>query len=101
MDPAVNLAEIAGLCPARLTGADLYALCADALLTAIHRIVDSRRDGGGTSFFVNHYTHSVKGKETGIIVTNTDFHEALGRLTPSVSEAELLYYKQAQQKFSL
>lgn len=52
MDPAVNLAEIAGLCPARLTGADLYALCADALLTAIHRIVDSRRDGGGTASFL-------------------------------------------------
>lgn len=37
MDPSVNLSEIVERCPLRLTGADLYALCSDAMMSAIKR----------------------------------------------------------------
>ncbi|XP_073527756.1 peroxisome biogenesis factor 6 isoform X2 [Phyllobates terribilis] len=35
LDPAVDLAHVLQSCPAALTGADLYALCADAMMSAI------------------------------------------------------------------
>lgn len=37
MDPGVNLSEIVARCPLQLTGADLYALCSDAMMSAIKR----------------------------------------------------------------
>ena len=33
----VNLEEIAARCPPNLTGADLYSLCSDAMLTALRK----------------------------------------------------------------
>lgn len=37
--PDVSLATVAKACPLRLTGADLYALCSDAMLKAISRTI--------------------------------------------------------------
>ena len=37
LDPALDLASVARECPLNLTGADFYALCADALLKAMSR----------------------------------------------------------------
>ena len=37
LDPALDLASVASECPLNLTGADFYALCADALLKAMSR----------------------------------------------------------------
>jgi peroxin-6 len=37
LDPALDLASVARECPFNLTGADFYALCADALLKAMSR----------------------------------------------------------------
>lgn len=37
VDPSVNLSEIVERCPLQLTGADLYALCSDAMMSAIKR----------------------------------------------------------------
>jgi peroxin-6 len=39
LDPALDLARVARECPFNLTGADFYALCADALLKAMSRTV--------------------------------------------------------------
>ena len=36
----VDLTDIAKKCPAHLTGADLYSLCSDAMLTALRRQID-------------------------------------------------------------
>ena len=37
LSPDVCLEEVAARCPANLTGADLYSLCSDAMLTAFRK----------------------------------------------------------------
>jgi len=37
LDPALDLSRVASACPFNFTGADFYALCADALLKAMSR----------------------------------------------------------------
>lgn len=37
VDPGVSLSEIVERCPLQLTGADLYALCSDAMMSAVKR----------------------------------------------------------------
>ena len=37
LDPELNLSDIAEQCPFNYTGADLYALCSDAMLKAMTR----------------------------------------------------------------
>lgn len=45
LDPAVNLLTVLDRCPAHLTGADLYALCSDAMMFAIRRKVEWIEEG--------------------------------------------------------
>uniref|UniRef100_A0A674IHV9 Peroxisomal ATPase PEX6 n=1 Tax=Terrapene triunguis TaxID=2587831 RepID=A0A674IHV9_9SAUR len=45
LDPSVRLNSVLDQCPAQLTGADLYALCADAMLCAVKRKVDWIEEG--------------------------------------------------------
>ena len=45
----VDLQSLAERCPSHLTGADLYALCADAMLTSLRRQVaflEEKGEGG-------------------------------------------------------
>lgn len=37
LDPTVNLQQVVEHCPAHMSGADLYALCSDAMMVAIKR----------------------------------------------------------------
>lgn len=43
--PDLILEEVAEKCPPNLTGADLYALCADAMLCAIRRKITAYEAG--------------------------------------------------------
>lgn len=46
LDSAVDLQEVVDRCPAHMTGADLYALCSDAMTAAIKRkivLIDAGR----------------------------------------------------------
>lgn len=45
LDPAVNLQDVVDRCPTRMTGADLYALCSDAMTAAIKRKIQQINDG--------------------------------------------------------
>ncbi|XP_013907836.1 PREDICTED: peroxisome biogenesis factor 6 isoform X3 [Thamnophis sirtalis] len=87
LDPAVNLLSVLERCPAELTGADLYALCSDAMLFAIRRKVEWIEEGLDT-------------ESSEFTLTMDDFIQAATRLQPSVSETELLRYKLIQQKFA-
>ena len=73
MDEDVDLRDIAGRCSQRTTGADLYALCADAWMAALKRTIELGRDG--------------------VEVCQSDFLVAVRDLTPSVSEEELARYE--------
>lgn len=45
LGPGVDLSRVLHFCPAALTGADLYALCADAMMSAIKEKVQRLQEG--------------------------------------------------------
>ena len=73
-----------------LTGADFYALCSDAMLTAISRAVRK----------IESEKVEKENCSTEIFVSLQDFIEAADKLVPSVSEADLAYYKNFQKTSS-
>ncbi|XP_023838617.1 peroxisomal ATPase PEX6 [Salvelinus sp. IW2-2015] len=87
VDPSVSLQDVVERCPPQLTGADIYALCSDAMMSAIKRKIARVTDGLDT-------------EDTPLILSAEDFNQALDCLKPSVSEQELLKYKLIQQKLT-
>ncbi|XP_070684187.1 peroxisomal ATPase PEX6 isoform X2 [Pempheris klunzingeri] len=84
LDSAVNLQDVVGRCPAHMTGADLYALCSDAMTAAIRRKI-SDIEGGLDS------------EDSPLHLCAEDFSAALENFRPSVSDQELLRYRDIQQ----
>ncbi|XP_028420769.1 peroxisome assembly factor 2 isoform X2 [Perca flavescens] len=87
VDSAVDLQQVLERCPDHMTGADLYALCSDAMTAAIKRKV-SLIDGGLDS------------EDSPVLVSVEDFSSALDNFKPSVSAEELLRYTNIQQKLT-
>ncbi|XP_074845338.1 peroxisome biogenesis factor 6 [Carettochelys insculpta] len=87
LDSSVSLSGVLEQCPAQLTGADLYALCADAMMCAVKRKVEWIEEGLDT-------------ESSDLVLTMEDFGHAAGRLQPSVSQQELLRHRVIQQKFA-
>jgi len=77
LDPDVQLEALAERCPARYTGADMYALCADAWMRAVKRLLLAEQGAGA---------HKV-------LVSMDDFTGAMDELAPSLSATELLRYE--------
>uniref|UniRef100_G3Q7L6 Peroxisomal ATPase PEX6 n=1 Tax=Gasterosteus aculeatus aculeatus TaxID=481459 RepID=G3Q7L6_GASAC len=75
VDSAVDLQQVVDRCPDHMTGADLYALCSDAMTTRPLR-------------------------DTPVLVSVEDFSSALENFKPSVSHKELLRYKNIQHKLT-
>ncbi|XP_030627422.1 peroxisome assembly factor 2 [Chanos chanos] len=87
VDPSVSLSDVVERCPAQLTGADMYALCSDAMMSAIKRKITSVSEG-------------LESEDSELTLCAEDFWQALEVLQPSVTEQELLKYKLIQQKFT-
>ncbi|KAI9510375.1 AAA-domain-containing protein [Russula earlei] len=118
LDPALDLMRVARECPFNLTGADFYALCADALLKAMSRKaeeIDARiatlnaqpsfsgpSPGQWPSPLTPQYylAEMATPEEIAVVVTADDFAAALRELVPSVSEAEMARYAQIRERFS-
>ncbi|KAJ8309185.1 hypothetical protein KUTeg_014059 [Tegillarca granosa] len=83
----LDLEKVVENCPKNLTGADLYALCSDAMLNAMKSKIQQLENGETTD-------------QTNVIVTHDDFMAALSTLTPSVSAMELRRYKELKDFFS-
>ena len=91
MDPGLDLGRVAEALPFTYTGADLYALCSDAMLKAITRqaeAVDAKvgeleRQGKKvtTAQFFDHYATK---EDVAVIVREEDFEAARRELVPSV-----------------
>jgi len=80
----VSLEELAKKCPKRYTGADLYALCADAWMRAVKA----------------HLRHASTGGASAVVqVTMVDFTGAMAELAPSLSADELARYQRLAQSF--
>lgn len=85
----VSLLSIAQHCPPNFTGADIYALCADAWFHAAKRSVKTLE------------ADPLRNNEAGaeeVIVETEDFMTVLGDISPSLSMEELQNYEQLRQK---
>ncbi|KAK4780599.1 hypothetical protein SAY87_016705 [Trapa incisa] len=85
----VSLYAIAKKCPSNFTGADMYALCADAWFHAAKRKVLTTDAGSNDK---EHQADS-------IVVEYDDFVEVLRELSPSLSMAELKKYELLRDQF--
>ncbi|KAJ5692648.1 hypothetical protein N7462_002071 [Penicillium macrosclerotiorum] len=104
LNPDVSLDRVAEKLPLTYTGADLYALCSDAMLKAITRkstAVDEKikqLPGGpvSTAYFFDHLATPA---DVAVTVTEEDFMEAERELVPSVSAKELEHFERIRQTF--
>lgn len=114
LDPVLDLASVARECPLNLTGADFYALCADALLKAMSRTaeeIDARiatlnAQPSATQQWPSPLTpqyylaEMATPEEIAVVVSADDFAAALHELVPSVSQAEMTRYAEIRERFS-
>lgn len=116
LDPSVSLPRVAETLPFTFTGADLYALCSDAMLKAVTRsarAVDARvaalnaeraRRGGhhaapiSVAYYFDHHADE-NDPETQVLVREEDFALARKDLVPSVSLDELRHYERVREQF--
>jgi peroxin-6 len=99
--------------PFTYTGADLYALCSDAMLKAITRsarIVDNKvteingeraahsppQPPISVAYFFDHFATEM---DTSVVVAEEDFMAAERELVPSVSADELGHYERVRREF--
>lgn len=111
LDSSVSLATVAESLPFTYTGADLYALCSDAMLKAITRsaqLVDQRlaainekRQANNQNVLsvANYFDHHATDADTEVSVTSEDFTRAREEMAPSVSVDELRHYERVRDTF--
>ncbi|XP_052186200.1 peroxisome biogenesis protein 6 isoform X2 [Diospyros lotus] len=85
----VSLYSIAKKCPPNFTGADMYALCADAWFHAAKRKVLSPTPDSTCA----------DDQAASVVVEYDDFVKALGELSPSLSLSELKKYELLRDRF--
>ncbi|ELR23296.1 Peroxin 6 (Pex6), putative [Acanthamoeba castellanii str. Neff] len=110
--PSVRLEEVVQACPLNLTGADFYAVCSEALQSAIRERIllsssasteASSSTGTSTSTSASSSLPSPGDEVTTtgpVSVEQRHFMEALRSVTPSVSPTELLRYRELQQTYA-
>ncbi|KAJ5538634.1 hypothetical protein N7494_008113 [Penicillium frequentans] len=104
LNPDVSLDRVAEQLPLTYTGADLYALCSDAMLKAITRkstAVDDKikQLPGGPVTTAYFFDHLATPEDVSVNVTEEDFVAAQGELVPSVSAKELEHFERIRQSF--
>ena len=114
------LSDVADHLPLNLTGADLYALCSDAMLKCMTRRVmsiekeiqdinalseeefiakfgDAHRRPITPQYYLEFMADTTN---VSVVVSKVDFGEAMDDLTPSVTQDEMENYRRAQLKFT-
>lgn len=105
--PDVDLKRVASKLPFTYTGADLYALCSDAMLKAITRktgLVDqkvaeisaARGEAITTAYFFDHLAHP---EDIAVVVGEEDFLAAQREMVASVSAKELEHFERIRAQF--
>ncbi|KAL8590343.1 hypothetical protein ACOMHN_006459 [Nucella lapillus] len=87
LEKSLALSEVVEQCPHNMTGADFYALCADAMLNAVRKKIQLLESGQEVD-------------QSSVMVGQGDFEQALQSLVPSVSMAELERYKDIHDKLA-
>ncbi|KAI9788807.1 MAG: peroxisomal assembly protein [Candelina submexicana] len=104
LHPDMSLNRVAGRLPFTYTGADLYALCSDAMLKAITRqasTVDEKIKAlpGGPVTTAYFFDHLATKEDSEVTVTEGDFYAAQRELVGSVSARELKHYERVRRTF--
>ncbi|WVQ67038.1 uncharacterized protein L199_005231 [Kwoniella botswanensis] len=123
LDPTLRLEDVVEGLEYNLTGADLYALCSDAMLGAMSRTAEKvdqeverlnrLHNGSGTlqlnvdtkkswkgELTVQYYLSKLASpSEVQVKVGLEDFQGALKKLVPSVSKDEMDHYERVQRQF--
>ncbi|KAF8394533.1 hypothetical protein HHK36_020743 [Tetracentron sinense] len=89
LDENVSLYSIAKKCPTNFTGADMYALCADAWFHAAKRKVSGPHSDSSC----------IDDQADSVVVEFDDFIKVLDELSPSLSVAELRRYELLRDQF--
>jgi peroxin-6 len=105
--PSVDLMRVAKRLPFTYTGADLYALCSDAMLKAITRkteavdakVADISRQRGQEISTGHFFDHLATDEDTAVVVDETDFAAAQNELVGSVSAKELAHFERVRAMF--
>lgn len=123
LDSTVDLPDVLDRCPAHMTGADLYALCSDAMMAAIKRKIALIEDGKETgscllsSIFTSVKNNSVMpmfpvnrsrlsatsgldSEDSPLRVSAHDFSAARESFRLSVSDQELQRYRDIQNRLT-
>lgn len=107
LDSDVDLSRVASRLPFTYTGADLYALCSDAMLKAITRktrsvddkvqqISRARAEEISTAYFFDHLATE---EDVQVVVSEEDFAAAQNELVGSVSKKELEHFERIRNLF--
>ncbi|KAL2374225.1 peroxisomal assembly protein [Blastomyces gilchristii] len=104
LHPDLSLRRIAEQLPFTYTGADLYALCSDAMLKAITRkasAVDEKIKElpGGPVTAAYFFDHLATPEDIAVMVTEEDFIAAKSELVASVSAKELEHFERVRRTF--
>ncbi|PGH17223.1 hypothetical protein AJ80_04932 [Polytolypa hystricis UAMH7299] len=104
LHPELSLPRIADQLPFTYTGADLYALCSDAMLKAITRqatAVDDKIKAlpGGPVTTAYYFDHLATPDDVAVMVTEEDFVAAESELVASVSAKELEHFERVRRMF--
>lgn len=105
LGPGVDLAALAGRCPATFTGADCYALCAQALVQALKRRVAALEArlvlAAASGDEAAAERRRLLAAEGSVEVCAEDFEAALASVRPSLSRDELARYDALHAKHRL
>ncbi|KAF8422169.1 P-loop containing nucleoside triphosphate hydrolase protein [Boletus edulis BED1] len=110
LHPSLKLSSIVAQCPFNYTGADFYALCADALLHALsHKVAELEKERAQLNASSKYQQHPISPQffiadmksdaDLQLVVRAEDFNLALEELIPSVSNSELLHYASIQKNW--
>ncbi|KAL8932642.1 MAG: hypothetical protein Q9216_006745 [Gyalolechia sp. 2 TL-2023] len=104
LHPDLSLVRVAESLPFTYTGADLYALCSDAMLKAITRqaeAVDAKIKAlpNGPVSHAFFFDNLAKEEDVRVVVTEEDFYAAKKELVGSVSAQELEHYQSVRRSF--
>jgi peroxin-6 len=96
-----TLVSLARRVPARFTGADMYALCADAWMRAAKRTVAEMERGGNAGSDAADDREEARGETSSaaVIVLARDFDDALAELSPSLTDADVAHYARMRENF--
>ncbi|PWW76916.1 P-loop containing nucleoside triphosphate hydrolase protein [Tuber magnatum] len=109
LSPTLSLRSISETLPFTYTGADLYALCSDAMLKAITRqanLVDEKIKRLSATLeepvSTAHFFDSIaRPEDVLVVVGEEDFLQAKSELVGSVSAKELEHYQRVREQFEM